>query len=163
MSKTTRNKELAVILSCQLHLNMLSKSRRSLTDINSNIKYLTLENSYQFALGVLSFLEVQPTEYSIATLALVILHELDRSNLLIKVFLRPGLHKISSRITEHLRLDNYNSLNICLNYVYHFRLLIQFFKGSVQYGTVTPNVSLILVLSSTENDGRLTGLGNSSL
>ena len=39
---------------------------------------------------------------------------------------------------------------------------MQVLRESVQYGTSTPKVSLIFVLSSTEYAGRFTGDGNSS-
>ena len=45
----------------------------------------------------------------------------------------------------------------------YFKLLIHFLRESVQYGTLMPKVSLILVLSRTEYDGLVTGLGNSLL
>ena len=109
---------------------------------------------------------MQATKHTVAALALVILNELDGTDLLIEVLLGPGFHEIASLITEHAGFDDYNSLYICFDYVYHLvfkMLLIHFFSESVQYGICKLNVSLIFVLSRTENDGLLTGEGNSSL
>ena len=53
---------------------------------------------------------------------------------------------------------------IAFHYLFSdLRLEMHFLSDSVQYGTERPNVSLILVLSKTEYEGLVTGLGNSLL
>lgn len=46
MSKTTRNKELTMILLCQFYRYMLTIGRRTFADINSHIQHCTLYATY---------------------------------------------------------------------------------------------------------------------
>ena len=52
-------------------------------------------------------------------------------------------------------------ITIFFSLIYFFKLAIHFLSDSVQYGTLIPNTSITLVLSSTLYEGLVTGLGNS--
>ena len=58
VGKTLWNKELTMIVLCQLYLYMLAICWRSLADIYCYIKHSTLHASYQLALGIWRTLEM---------------------------------------------------------------------------------------------------------
>ena len=67
MSKALRNKELEMIIFCQLYSHMLAISWRALADIYSYIEDSTFYAAYQLALGIWWALEMQASHHAIAT------------------------------------------------------------------------------------------------
>lgn len=65
--------------------------------------------------------------------------------------------------TNYMAADETNTTGD--NYIFHCLIIFQvrntFLSDSVQYGTLMPKVSLILVLSRTEYEERVTSEGNS--
>ena len=65
MGKSTRHKELTVIVFCKFDSNMLPERRRTSTDIHCDIKHGTLYDPHELALTERGFLEMQSSENAI--------------------------------------------------------------------------------------------------
>ena len=105
VSKTLRDKELDMIVFCQLYRYMLAIRWRSLTDIYCYIKYSTLYAAYKLALGIRWALEVQASHDAIAAHRLVVLAEVnivsqDWGYLLFKLSFAEALEEVAASITE---------------------------------------------------------------
>ena len=77
MGKTLRDKELDMIVFCQLYSYMLAISRGAFTNIHSYIEYSAFYATYQFALSIWWALEVQASHHAIAAHRLVVLAEVN--------------------------------------------------------------------------------------
>ena len=66
VGEASRNKELAVVVLCQLYGNVLTVCLATLADINSHVKDGAFHATYQLALCVRGTLEMQAAHYAIA-------------------------------------------------------------------------------------------------
>ena len=65
MSKTSRNKELTMIVPGEFYCYMLTIGRTAFTDIYCYIEYATLDTTYQFTLSEGRCLEMQSSHHSV--------------------------------------------------------------------------------------------------
>lgn len=106
MSKTTGNKELAVILITKFYRNMLAEGGGPLANIYSDIEHPALYTAYQLALAIRLALVMQASQHTVDRPGLVILHEGNIAYLLPELAVRKGFEKIAAGITKHARLDD---------------------------------------------------------
>ena len=85
---------------------MLAKPGRTAADINGNVKDTAAHNPYKFALGMLSFLEMQATEHSVRAFALIILDKVYGPHGFREVLPAPGFKEIPTGITEHFGFND---------------------------------------------------------
>ena len=125
VSKTLRDKELDMIVFCQLYRYMLAIRWRSLTDIYCYIKYSTLYAAYKLALGIRWALEVQASHDAIAAHRLVVLAEVntvsqDWGYFLFKLSLAETLEEVATSITKEAWLNNEYAIYIGFDYIHCF-------------------------------------------
>ena len=106
MSKTSGNKELAVILIAQLYSNMLAVGWGAMSNIYSDIEHPALYTAYQLALAIRLTLVMQASQHTVDRPGLVILHKGNIAYLLPELAVRKGFEKIAAGITKHARLDD---------------------------------------------------------
>ena len=99
---------------------MLSVCRRTLANINSNIKYSTLHTAHKFTLSEWRTLEMQSAHHTIGAHALIILYKINLVHLLLKFTLRERLEEIATSIFKYSRLYDYNAINGSFNYVHYY-------------------------------------------
>ena len=126
MGKTTRDKELAMIILGQFHSHMFAIGRRTLANIHSHIQHGTLHAAHQLALGERRALEMKSAHHAIGRHTLVVLAEMNRmtqyrSHLLVKFTLRKTLEEIATGILEDARLNDEHAFYICFDY---FHILV---------------------------------------
>ena len=124
MGKTTGNEELAVVVLAKLYGNMLTIGGRSLTDVDSDIKYLALDATHNLALRIGRTLVVETTNDTIGGHAFVVLYELDGTHLGVELALRERLEEIATGILEHTGLYDDDALKGGRDY-FHVLLLSQ--------------------------------------
>ena len=125
MGKALWDKELDMIIFCQLYSYMLAISRRAFTNIHCYIEYSTLYAAHQLTLSIWWTLEMQASHYTITTHRLVVLAEVntvsqDRGNLLFKLSLAEALEEIASSIAEEAWLYNEYAIYIGFDYIHCF-------------------------------------------
>ncbi len=96
MSKSLRNEKLTMILARELNSYMLTVRRAALTDIHSYVQHSPKNTTNKLALSEGRALEMEATHHTIATHALVVLHEVNRSHLLLELTLGETLEEIAS-------------------------------------------------------------------
>ena len=125
MGETSGNKELAMIILCQFHGNMLSVSRGAFMNIHGYIKHSTFYTSHQLTPRKRRSQEIQASHHTLRTHALVVLAELyfvahQWFYLIFKLTLAEALEELTTSITKEAWFNNNHVLYICLNYVYFF-------------------------------------------
>ena len=115
VGKTSGNEQLPMVVVRQLHCHMLSESRRALSDIHYDIKYLSVGTPHQLALCIRHLLVMQSPHHPIGRHALIVLHETDRHHLLVKFPLRERFEEIPPFILEDTWLENHHPLYFCFD------------------------------------------------
>ena len=137
---------------------MLAVSRRTFTNIYSDIEHSAFYAAYQFALSIRWSQEVQASHYAIAAHRLVVLTEVntvsqDRRDLLFKLSLAEALEEVATSIAEEAWLYNEDAIYFCFNYIHDSNLssYIRFSKTYPSFLTVKEgSTSHLGLLSSGE-------------
>lgn len=108
-----------MIVFSQFYCHVLTESGRTSTDIHSHIKYGSTHTAHQLGLRKRGPLEMQPSHHTIIRTTLVILHELYKTDFLVKLSLRIGLEEIASKVLEYARFYDYDSIYRSLNNFHH--------------------------------------------
>ena len=129
MGEAFGNKELPVVILCQLHCDMLTVCRTTLTDIHCDIEDGSLDTAHELALGIWGTLEMESTHHTIPGHTLVVLDKgyrmsEDGGYLLVKLPLGEGLEEIATGILKDLRFEDQYSFNTCF-YYFHCSLIRQ--------------------------------------
>ena len=132
MGKTTGNEELSLIFLAEFYHDMLAERRTATPDVNSHVKDAALDDAYQFGLRELTFLIVKATQDAIAGFGFIVLYEVYRSNVGIKLTLLPTLEKIASTVSKHAWFYDINALDGCL-LVFHFLNINSFQAAKIQF------------------------------
>ena len=111
VSEATRNEELPMVVFGQFYGYMLTVCRTAFSDVNGYIQNCTFYATNKLTLGEGRSLKVKSSHHSIRTHTLIILHEVNLANFLIKFSLAERLEEIASGILEYLWFDDYNVLN----------------------------------------------------
>ena len=127
MCKILRNKELLFIFSRKLYTVPLSESRRILSQIDRNIKNLSVYHTDKLILWEVD-LEMQTTEYALFGSRLIILYKYLIDTCFLEVVIIVRLHKISSGVTEYSRCNDFQSFNMTGFYCYFSHFSILFFS-----------------------------------
>lgn len=127
MCKAAGNEELPLVLVAELYHDVFAKRRTALAQVYCNVQHLTFYDAYELGLRELAFLVVQATQHTIAGLGFIVLYEVYRSNVGIKLTLLPTLEEIASTVSKHAWFYNIYALNGCFP-VFHF-LNIKIFSG----------------------------------
>ena len=127
MCKILWNKELLFIFSRKFYTVPLSESRRILSQIDRNIKDLSVYHTDKLILWEVD-LEMQATEYTLFGSRLIVLYKNLINARLFEVVIIIRLHKISSGVTEYSRCNDFQSFNMTGFYCYFSHFPILFFS-----------------------------------
>ena len=94
MGHSTGDKQLALVLLAQLYGHILAEGGRTLADVDSHIDDGALDDTHQLGLRELSFLIMKATEHAAAALRLIVLDEVNLTDMGLEFFFFPGLKKI---------------------------------------------------------------------
>ena len=113
MGESRWNEEHLLLITVQRNTNVLSKSLTSRPHIYCNVIHSSSRNPYEFSLGML-LLEVETTQNTFATTALIVLNESSLNSVCCKVRCLERLGKIAATVAEHLRRDYKHTRNFLL-------------------------------------------------
>ena len=97
-------------------------------DVHCHIKHSALDASHKFALGVGRSLEVETSHDSMRGHTFVVLHEVYLSHFFFEFALREAFEELSSGIMKHLRFDDNQPVDGCLDYFHVLLFLVFLFR-----------------------------------
>ena len=119
MCKSTRNKELTIVLRRQLHTNPFRIGRRTATNVHGNIEDRTTRNAQQLCLCHGIQLIVQTAQCPLLRRkGMVVLHKVNENTRVLHLLFRPALHEPATCVTKHLRLEDADTHKCRFNYVH---------------------------------------------
>ena len=113
---------------------MLTIGGRALADVYCNIKNTPLDTAYQLALREGGALKMKASHDTVGGHALVVLHELDGTHLLIKLALREAFKEITTGVIEHTGLDDDYAID---SGFYYFHVWVGCWLLAVSYWLLT--------------------------
>ena len=118
MGETARNEELQMVVLGKLYGDVLSVGRRTFAYVDGNIQHSAFDAADQFRLGERRQLKMKSAHYTFRGARLVVLHEIDGTDLFVELLLRIALEEVSARIGEDARLDDDYAVYIGLDYIH---------------------------------------------
>ena len=148
MGKAPGNEEHTVALRVQFHGGMAPEAGRTRPEVYRHVQHLAGDHPHQFGLGMISRLEMQPANYAVMRLALVVLHKPDRPDGFLEDLLVIGFEEIPPGVPEYPGLQDQQAFYIGRDDIH--KRSIHFFREAYQCGISTPKTAFTLDLSSTE-------------